>query len=139
MTRPKILKTFGAVVLGCLAACSSAGPQRAEGYGPGEVNPQDYQIQDNDEIGSDIKVVPLSVERTVTDTLRINVPITNMTDEDIELSLQTEFRDRDGISYQDETPRERFAIPRNSTKTYSQVSLQARAQKFTVRIWRWKE
>ena len=139
MTRRATMhSTFGALLLCCLAACG-AGPERAEGLRPNEENPQNYQVQDNDNIGSDIKVLPMSVERTATDTLRIHVPISNMTDEDMELCLQTEFRDRDGVPYQDESPRERFAIPRNSTKTYSQVSLQSRAQKFTVRIWRWKE
>jgi hypothetical protein len=138
MTRTTITRNLGALLLASLSACGG-GPERAEGLAPGEVDPQNYQVQDNDSIGSDIKVLTMTAERTPTDTLRIHVPIANMTSDDMELCLQTVFRDRDGIAYNDETTRERFAIPRNSTKTYSQQSLQARAQKFTVRIWRWKE
>ena len=123
-----------------LGACGAYGPNPGEGLSPGEPDPDDqWQVQFNDDLAGELKILPVKVERTATGNIRVHVPIWNMTDEDLELLVQAEFRDHDGIPYGDETNRERVAVPRGSTKTWSKESLQSRAQKFTVKIWRWRE
>ena len=123
-----------------LGGCSAYGPNPAEGLSPGEGNPDEqWQVQFNDDLEGEIKILPVRVERTSTGTLRVQMGIWNRTDEEKELLVQVEFRDFDGVSYGDETNRERVAVPRGSTKTWSKESLQSRAQKFTIKMWRWKE
>lgn len=70
------------------------------------------------------------------DLLQVQVPITNLSPQEIQLLVQVEFRDATGAPYDDETTRRVWLLPRGATKTFTATSQKARASDFVVRLWK---
>ena len=71
-----------------------------------------------------------------TNNLKVTVPIRNVTDEQVQLLVQMEFRDANKLPYGDVTPSRVMVIPRGMTKNFSATSLKPLAMDYRMRL-RW--
>ncbi|MCA8942859.1 MAG: hypothetical protein KDB80_09900 [Planctomycetes bacterium] len=103
-----------------------------------EVGPsrQSAQVQFADDLSGYVVVDEPSVERTADNLLRVSVPIRNVSDENIELMVQIEFRDAHGNPYNDETPKRVMLLARGETKHFFAHSMLSKADDFVATIWR---
>ncbi len=68
--------------------------------------------------------------------LKVVVPIRNVTDEQVQLLVQMEFRDSNGLPYSDHTPSRVMIIERGMTKNFTATSLKPVAMNYVMRL-RW--
>lgn len=68
--------------------------------------------------------------------LKVIVPIRNVTDEQVQILVQMEFRDANQLPYGDVTPSRVMVIPRGMTKNFTATSLKPIAMDYRMRL-RW--
>lgn len=78
-----------------------------------------------------------AVERLeATNYLKVTVPIRNITDEQVQLLVEMEFRDFNELPYGDNTPSRVMIIERGMSKNFSATSLKPIAMAYKMRL-RW--
>jgi uncharacterized protein YcfL len=118
-----------------VAGCSSVGPMPAEGVPPGD---EVSKVRERfaDDLRGDIQIETPVIQRTDQNLLRVNVPIRNISGQDLQLLVQVQFLDETGSPYNDETNRRLFLLPRGSTKAFSATSGQSIASDYVLHVWR---
>ena len=89
-----------------------------------------------DDLDGEVRIERPSFKRTDANLLEVNVPISNISEDDVRLLVQLEFLDENGSPYNDETNRRAFLVPRGSTKSFRVTSLQSIASDYVLTIWR---
>ena len=125
--------TASLAVLGL--GCSSHGPYAPDR--PGNVLEDTATVVLLDSgLRSEVQVSGEQMAKQEDGRLEVRAKILNCTDDLLRVQIQTEFKDGTKFSYGDVTPWEHVLLERNSTFTYSSISLSDRAQYYTIRIKR---
>lgn len=114
--------------------CAAPGPMPASGASDTEVGA--YRERFSDDLRGDLEVETPVLERTERNLLKVNIPLRNVSGEDLELLVQVQFLNEAGAPYNDETNRKVFLLPRGSTKWFSATSMQSIASDYIVHVWR---
>jgi len=112
--------------------CAWRGPAPAQVY-PG-VQKTDSVLALDKAAWRLVAVQNQEVERTEDGRLRVQLEIANLSNLDVAIMMQTQFRDKSDAPMGDATPFQTLVIPGAGTKVYEITSLQINPSRFTVSI-----
>ncbi len=116
-----------------LSACNSTSQLPAD---PVPESDQTQRIVFADDLRGEIAYEPAVAIRDEQNLLELRLPIRNIAGKDLRLMLQVQFVDEYGAPSGDETNRQYFMLPHNSTQTFRTVSRTSSARDYRLFIWR---
>jgi uncharacterized protein YcfL len=116
-----------------LASCATEGPYVPAGRDESPEVENTTVIMD-EEISKMIAVDEQHAERTPQGKLKSLSNVRNRTNKDLNIQVQTVFRDEGGFSIGDDTSWDTLVLTANETRTVSATSTTRKAARFTVRI-----
>ena len=116
------------------ASCSST-PMPADGVADGDDLSGLREIF-ADDLRGEVEVERPSLRRTEQNLLKVNVPLRNVSGDDLELLVQVQFLDDLGAPSGDETNRQYLRLPRGSTTNFGATSRTSSAHDYKLYLWR---
>ena len=84
-----------------------------------------------------VQLGPVAVDRLeATNTLQVVMPIKNISDEEVHVRIEMEFRDANDLPYGDSMPSRLMILPRGASKEFVAQSLKPVAMGYKMRL-RW--
>lgn len=121
------------LALSLLMGCATEGPYVPEGRSTSPEVENTTVIMDK-EISKMIAVDEQRTERTAQGKLKSLSNIRNRTNQDLNIQVQTVFRDEHGFSIGDDTSWDTLVLTAHETRTISATSTTRKAARFSVRI-----
>ena len=130
-----LLHTGLAACLALVVTACSGPPYAAR---PIENDVEDYTqvVVQNADLRDAIRVGQPILSRLDSGQLKVLAPIRNVTDRELQVLAEVEFKDGDGVPYGDRTPAQVLILSPGGTYTHTVSSMQARAADFVLRL-RW--
>lgn len=118
-----------------LAACSAPPPYPARAMAdPDQEKEHPVQILDEELVDAVVAGNPVLDRVQASNQLEVQVPLRNVSDEDLELSIDVEFLDAQDNPYGDRSTRQHLILASGDTRTVRFLSSRSRAAGFMMRV-----